>query len=295
MFLLDSDLMLKEEKELRKLLPISAFLHNCLVLALNKDGVDRDFWKFGGGLLVCHDKSEPNFDKLVIFTHYSPSKEEGERDALKKEVRSWLRERIHKERILLAASSSMKSLFQELLLEEGKVVEWEAPCHQYALFMPEDGSGSDTNSCQFGTDQTERDGKNNWMVAELEKDQLEFVMSFWKYAEKAGRGMLENLVAKQRMWGIFASSSSSSSSNSSPAAWVALYTYGSLGMLHTREDFRRQGLASQLVKMTCKRVQEKWAITPVVHIEHDNRASEDLFLRLGFSPREEPVIWMGYK
>ena len=57
-------------------------------------------------------------------------------------------------------------------MEEGKVVEWEAPCHQYALFMPEDGSGSDTNSCQFGTDQTERDGKNNWMVAELEKDQV---------------------------------------------------------------------------------------------------------------------------
>ena len=36
MFLLNSELMLKEEKDLRKLLPISAFLHNCLVLALNK-------------------------------------------------------------------------------------------------------------------------------------------------------------------------------------------------------------------------------------------------------------------
>ena len=56
-------------------------------------------------------------------------------------------------------------------MEEGKVVEWEAPCHQYALIMSEDGSGSD-KSCQFGTNQTDKDRKNNWMVAELEKDQV---------------------------------------------------------------------------------------------------------------------------
>ena len=31
----------------------------------------------------------------------------------------------------------------------------------------------------------------------------------------------------------------------------------------------RQGFASQLVKLVCKRVEEKWAITPVVHIGED--------------------------
>ena len=144
MFLLDDNLMLKEEKELRRLLPISALLHNCLVLALSKesylsqkkkilistsqDGVDRDFWKFGC-VLICHDKSELNFDKFLVFNQ--PSEEEGKSDALKKELQRchdhvspnifqyqifcrWLSERTFQERVLLAASCSMRSLFQVL-------------------------------------------------------------------------------------------------------------------------------------------------------------------------------------
>ena len=136
MFSLDDNLMLKEENELRKLLPISALLHNCLVLALSKgsylsqkkkilistsqDGVDRDFWKFGC-VLICHDKSELNFDKFLVFNQ--PSEEEGKSDALKKELQRchdhvspnifqyqifcrWLSERTFQERVLLAASCS---------------------------------------------------------------------------------------------------------------------------------------------------------------------------------------------
>ena len=104
MILLDDNLMEKEEKKLRKLLPISVLLHNCLVLALSKeslitslkkrktqlfaqDGVDRDFWKFGS-LLLCHDKSELNFDKFLLFNDVSISKKE-ERDALKQELQRW--------------------------------------------------------------------------------------------------------------------------------------------------------------------------------------------------------------
>ena len=104
MFLLDDNLMEREEKELRKLLPISALLHNCLVLALSKvtidhslikrqistflrmtsqDGIVREFWKFGG-ILVCLDKSEINMDKLLVFSR--PSEEEGEGGVLKKEL-----------------------------------------------------------------------------------------------------------------------------------------------------------------------------------------------------------------
>ena len=104
MILLDDNLMEKEEKELRKLLPISALLHNCLVLALSKvtidhslikrqistflrmtsqDGIVREFWKFGG-ILVCLDKSEINMDKLLVFSR--PSQEEGEEELCRSEV-----------------------------------------------------------------------------------------------------------------------------------------------------------------------------------------------------------------
>ena len=52
-----------------------------------QDGVDRDFWKFGS-LLLCHDKSELNCDKFLLFDHFSTSKK-GERDALKQELQRW--------------------------------------------------------------------------------------------------------------------------------------------------------------------------------------------------------------
>ena len=87
----------------------------------------------------------------------------------------------------MAASFSVKSLiqvfkpkflsfdsalpvFKDLLLEEGKVAEWEAPCHQYTLVeveeeLEEEGkeeeegldgvSRSDKSSCQFGSNHTD--------------------------------------------------------------------------------------------------------------------------------------------
>merc|ERR1719222_1613884 len=108
----------------------------------------------------------------------------------------------------------------------GKVAEWEAPCHQYALVEEEvereegedeeeldDVSESDKNNFQFESNDTDRDRKKNWKVAELERDQVECVLSSWKYREKAGddsivKGMLEDMIRKQRIWGIFASLSS---------------------------------------------------------------------------------------
>ena len=112
-------------------------------------------------------------------------------------------------------------------MEQGKVAEWEAPCHQYALMFGKkeenDVSGSDKKSSQIGTNHTVGEKKNNWKVAELEKDQAAFmfftsgarpystssqvecVLSSWKYREKAGddstvRGMLEDMVTKQRFY-----------------------------------------------------------------------------------------------
>ena len=121
------------------------------------------------------------------------------------------------------------SVIKELLLEEGKVAEWEAPCHQYALVEEEveeevleeelDGvSGSDKNSFQTESEDTDGERKRKWKVEELEKDQaaflsklilpispmqMECVLSSWKYREKAGddsivKGMLEDMVKKQR-------------------------------------------------------------------------------------------------
>ena len=41
---------------------------------LVQDGVERDFWKFDG-LLVCHDKSELNLDKIIVFNNKDKDKD----------------------------------------------------------------------------------------------------------------------------------------------------------------------------------------------------------------------------
>ena len=40
----------------------------CCFTTAAQDGVERDFWKYDG-LLVCHDKSELNLDKIIVFNN----------------------------------------------------------------------------------------------------------------------------------------------------------------------------------------------------------------------------------
>jgi len=310
MLLLDKISMEKEERELRELLPKSALLHNCLVLHLSEDGVERDFWKFDG-LLVCHDKTELNLDKIIVFNNKDkdkllyfenlPTDADNKNDDLRKGLKSWLQGQNLQQRVLLAAPRFIRDIFQELLFEFGKVVDWEAPCHQYSLSI-EDGAplgyqrDTKCSNAPLGSDKNEQQPEEkDLVVSELGTNQVESVMSSWSFREVAGqeatvRGMLEDMVTQNRLWGIFPSSPSSS-----PAAWVALYSYGSLGMLHTKEEYRRQGFASELVRTTCKIVRMRWGLTPTVHVEHDNGPSEHFFQQLKFSPQNESVIWTGFK
>ena len=45
----------------------------CCFTTAAQDGVERDFWKFDG-LLVCHDKSELNLDKIIVFNNKDKDK-----------------------------------------------------------------------------------------------------------------------------------------------------------------------------------------------------------------------------
>jgi len=121
-------------------------LCHCCFTTAAQDGVERDFWKFDS-LLVCHDKSELNPDKIIVFNnkdkdkdkllHFENSPTDGDRKKgdLRKGLKSWLQGKNLQQRVLLAAPKSIRDIFQELLFEFGKVVDWEAPCYQYSL-MP---------------------------------------------------------------------------------------------------------------------------------------------------------------
>jgi len=102
---------------------------------------------------------------------------------------------------LLEASHNKKDLLQELLLERGVVPEVDAPSHQFALIAKE----NDVDDSLIGVRNTtkEKREKLDWVISELGYDQVDTVISSWKFRHKAGdeatvRGMLQEMVAKKR-------------------------------------------------------------------------------------------------
>merc|ERR1719228_2001392 len=58
---------------LRNSLPDSVQIHNCILLSLMQDGVERHFyvnsdWNQEHLLFICLDRSEPELDKIMMFT-----------------------------------------------------------------------------------------------------------------------------------------------------------------------------------------------------------------------------------
>ena len=50
--------------------------------------MDREFWKFGSSLLLCHDKGQLNRDKFLVFDKAQDS-EEGEKNVLRKDLQRY--------------------------------------------------------------------------------------------------------------------------------------------------------------------------------------------------------------
>lgn len=66
--------------------------------------------------------------------------------------------------------------------------------------------------------------------------------------------------------------------------WLLTYHYGSIGMLHTMEEYRRKGLARLVVGALCEHLRRvRPDIAPFCHIINGNVASETLFTSLGFT------------
>lgn len=186
-----------EEEEMRKLLPASATLYNCLLLSLNKDGIDREFWKCKG-LLVCKDSmSEVGMDKIIVFRQPKPEIED-----LKGKLESWLKTIRLQGKALVAAESNVSKLFQDILLQMGRAWEFEEQTHQY----------TQTSQKSVREDETKESIATKkfigaFQVKVLCPDQVDIVVSQWKYCHPARfpavRGMLLDLVAKKQDLGSF--------------------------------------------------------------------------------------------
>eukprot|EP00898_Chlorokybus_atmophyticus_P001725 jgi/Chlat1/2553/Chrsp175S02407 len=64
-------------------------------------------------------------------------------------------------------------------------------------------------------------------------------------------------------------------------AWALTYPHGALGMVHTLEEYRRNGLAKAAV-VALAEAQLASSMTPYVWVDVNNNASRQMFLQLGF-------------
>ena len=71
--------------------------------------------------------------------------------------------------------------------------------------------------------------------------------------------------------------------------WILRNYDGSLHHLYTVEQYRRRGLASAVVRMTCKHIQDQGDV-PFCFIFTDNCSSTTLFTTLGFTESHEQFL-----
>ena len=76
-------------------------------------------------------------------------------------------------------------------------------------------------------------------------------------------------------------------------AWVLQYEDGPLGMLFCLEEYRRKGFARALVERITKSLSDGGSSKAFSYIVDGNRASENLFLALGWERRCD-ANWVGF-
>ena len=268
------------EEVLRARLPGSSLLHNCVLLQQGRDGVERQFylntgWTEDRLVLVCLDSSEAAMAKLLLYT------EPLDLAGLAELLGPWVSGRQWSCTVLLGGLGPSHTAVLGRLLD--RQVAWQAECREfYLLDMGQEGDMDQGQGKKGDLD------SEDWNIDFLGQDHVDLVLSTWKYSDKGvASGMLSSLMERKRVQGVFPAASLQ------PAAWVTLYSYGTLGMLHTRQEFRRKGLASKLMVAAGRRVREEWDLTPLVHIKEYNTASQTLFTSLGYI-KGRPAIWTAF-
>ena len=109
----------------------------------------------------------------------------------------------------------------------------------------------------------------------------------WKFSSAGTQQMISQLTKLNRVFGLF------KDQDSEPLAWMLIYSDGSLGMLHTREEERCRGLGSFLMKSVVEEAL-KLGLVPCVHIEDDNEISKRFFGKYGFQ-RGDFTQWIFHK
>ena len=108
----------------------------------------------------------------------------------------------------------------------------------------------------------------------LEESHVELLCSTWKHTSPSTHRIISSIIRLKRAFGLFRE-------DRELLAWMMIYSDGSMGMLKTKEAFRKQGLGSFLLKKVTEEAL-RLGLVPCVHIEEGNTVSRRFFGKFGF-------------
>lgn len=106
------------------------------------------------------------------------------------------------------------------------------------------------------------------------------INALWPHKVRGSMRLLENLILANHGF-MSCGAFPVDDPEGGPAAYVMTTFYGGVGMLRTADSHRRQGLASVVTRVIC-RAEAEAGLDPICNVGHYNKASLDMFRRLGF-------------
>jgi hypothetical protein len=156
----------------------------------------------------------------------------------------------------------------------------ESPCHLLCF----SGNSSDLCSSKASCAFPPTDRALLMSVGPLSLEHAALVDSKWTYHAPHTLSIMQHIIACGNSYAVFI--------DGQPVSWALRTAYGSIGMLHTLEDFRRRGYAAVAVRGLASKIIENGGV-PFCHIVEGNSSSLALFHSLGFSQPcpEERFDW----
>ena len=169
--------------------------------------------------------------------------------------------------MLFAQSARARAhLQQDLHYNRGWRLQWEHPCYLYVL----------PPSVQLVNYHVGEPISHGLTLDWLRESDAHIIDEHWPYRSDHSLDLVTKLIQLGPCVGA-------RTRDGSLACWIVLYDYGSIGMLHTLNEYRRKGIARAVVSAICTHLRVvRPDIPPFCHIITTNTKSCTLFESLGF-------------
>lgn len=155
--------------------------------------------------------------------------------------------------------------------------DYVSNCGFYSYYAPSDAENSNEPLSE------------DFQIRHLHPSDAGLVNSNWEYKSVLSINMVREMINSNDWCALGVEERSSGEL----CAWILQYQDGPLGMLFCQEDYRRRGLSRALVSKSTETILSKENEMVFSYIVDGNKASESLFLSLGWK-RFSGTNWVGY-